>query len=230
MNSQKVAIIVAGGSGSRMGSSLPKQFIEIGGMPILMHTLRLFRDFDPQMHLILVLPETQVDFWEKLCIQFDDFSRKFPHHIVLGGTTRFQSCQNGIQALPARAELVAIHDGVRPFVAQETLKKGFQMAAAKGSAVVAVSPKDSIRMLGEKDENHALNRSQIRLVQTPQIFQKEWLVQAYAQPESHLFTDDASVVEAAGFSISLVEGTYENIKITTPEDLLWANTFLKTLV
>ena len=222
MNSQrKYAIIVAGGSGSRMKSELPKQFIDIGGLPILMHTLKKFKDADADIELILILPESQFEFWQELCEKHRNVMQKLPHQLVAGGESRFQSGKNGLQAIDNDG-LVAIHDGVRPFVSAEIIKESFKIAQEKGTAVVSVPSKDSVRVNGQ-----AIDRATIRLIQTPQTFQVSLIKKAFETEELAPFTDDASVAEHAGFAINLIEGSYENIKITTPEDLLWAEVFLK---
>jgi 2-C-methyl-D-erythritol 4-phosphate cytidylyltransferase len=218
---KKYAIIVAGGSGSRMKSDLPKQFIEIGGLPILMHTLKRFKEADSDIELILVLPESQFEFWGELCEVHSEFMQSVPHQLVAGGKSRFQSGKNGLEVI-AHEGLVAIHDGVRPFVSSEIINESFRTAEEKGTAVVSVASKDSVRVNGQ-----AIDRSTVRLIQTPQTFQISLIRKAFETPELATFTDDASVAEHAGFEIHLIEGSYENIKITTPEDLLWAEVLLK---
>ncbi|WP_439881038.1 2-C-methyl-D-erythritol 4-phosphate cytidylyltransferase [Pontibacter sp. MBLB2868] len=217
------AIIVAGGSGSRMQHSQPKQFIEVAGKPILMHTIERFHKYNAGIRLIVVLPQEQLTTWRELCKKH---SFKLFHMTVPGGTTRFGSVKNGLGAVMGEG-LVAVHDGVRPFVAAETIKAAFKAAAEHGSAVVAVSPKDSIRELTEEG-SRAVPRTKYKLVQTPQCFQASILRKAYEQPEQEHFTDDASVVESVGERITLVEGSYRNIKITTPEDLILAEAFANT--
>ena len=214
------AIIVAGGSGSRMQHELPKQFIEVAGKPILMHTIERFYKYNPQIRLVVVLPQEQLNTWRSLC-QKHNF--KLFHMTVPGGATRFGSVKNGLDAIHGEA-LVAVHDGVRPFVETETIQAAFEGAAKYGSAVVAVSPKDSIRELTEEG-SRAVPRAKYKLVQTPQVFRTSILHKAYEQPEQEHFTDDASVVESIGEKITLVEGSYRNIKITTPEDLILAEAF-----
>ena len=222
MNSQKkYAIIVAGGSGSRMKSDLPKQFINIGGLPILMHTLKKFKEADADIELILVLPESQFEFWEELCKIHSEFIKTIPHQLVAGGKSRFQSGKNGLQIIENEG-LVAIHDGVRPFVSAEIIRESFRIAEEKGNAVVSVPSKDSVRVNGQ-----AIDRATVRLIQTPQTFQVPLIKKAFETEELITFTDDASVAEHAGFTINLMEGSYENIKITTPEDLLWAEVLLR---
>lgn len=215
---KKYAIIVAGGSGSRMRSNLPKQFIEIGGLPVLMHTLIRFKEAFADIDLILVLPESQFDFWEELC-QKHHFT--VAHQLVKGGTSRFQSGKNGLSVIETDG-IVAVHDGVRPFVSTDIIRESFEVAKAKGTAVVSVASKDSVRVNGQ-----AIDRQTVRLIQTPQTFQVSIIKKAFETEELSTFTDDASVVEFAGFDINLIEGSYENIKITTPEDLEWAEIILK---
>jgi 2-C-methyl-D-erythritol 4-phosphate cytidylyltransferase len=213
---KKYAIIVAGGSGSRMKSDIPKQFIEVGGLPILMHTLKRFKEADSTIELILVLPISQFEYWQSLCKQYSTV----PHQLVVGGKTRFQSSLNGLQAIDNEG-LVAIHDGVRPFVSVDIINESFKIASEKGTAVVSVPSKDSVRVNGQ-----AIDRSTVRLIQTPQTFQISLIKKSFETEELNTFTDDASVAEHAGFTINLMEGNYENIKITTPEDLLWAEVIL----
>lgn len=222
---EKYAVIVAGGTGSRMNSKLPKQFIEIGSLPVLMHTLLQFKRADSNIKIILVLPENQVDTWKELCVKYDFDASDIK--IVLGGNSRFQSCKNGIFAIENETALVAIHDAVRPFVSTLIIEKGYQIAGELGNAICAVQSKDSARILNENGTNYSIERKQLRLIQTPQVFQLKNLKLAYSVAEQDIFTDDASVVEAAGFSINLFEGDYKNIKITTPEDHTLAEVFLK---
>lgn len=222
MNLKEYAIIVAGGSGSRMQRELPKQFIEVAGKPVLMHTIEQFYRYNPDIRLIVVLPEQQQVAWRSLCQR-----HKFTifHLVVAGGVTRFGSVKNGL-AMVQGDGLVAVHDGVRPFISTYIIKAAFQAAAEHKAAVVAVSPKDSIREVTE-DGSRAVSRVNYKMVQTPQCFQADLLRKAYEQPESNHFTDDASVVEMLGEKIVLVEGSYRNIKITTPEDLILAEAFAK---
>lgn len=219
---KKYAVIVAGGKGSRMGSQEPKQFIEIGGLPVLMHTIKQFYLADASTDLIVVLPQQQIARWAQLVEQH---SFGIPHRVTSGGATRFQSVKKGLRLAHGHA-LVAIHDGVRPFTGTQTINAAFAMAAAKGSAVVAISLKDSIREI-TKAGSVAKVRSNYRLVQTPQVFNLKLLKEACETEEKPFFTDDASVYEYAGHMVYLVDGHPENIKITTPEDLLIAETLLK---
>lgn len=215
------ALIVAGGSGSRMQSEIPKQFLLLQGKPILMHTLAAFHAYSPSVEIILVLPESQLSTWSLLC-QEHNFS--VPHHIQRGGSTRFQSVKNGL-ALVLNEGLVAIHDGVRPLLGQDLLKKCFQEATLFGNSVVAVPSKDSLRWV-EGYENKSVERKYYWQIQTPQTFRCSVIKEAYKTEEKEHFTDDASVAEAAGVHIHLTTGDYRNIKITTPEDLLVAEALL----
>lgn len=218
-------IIVAGGSGNRMRAKVPKQFIEIAQKPILMHTIERFLGYLGSLQLILVLPSVEIPTWDELCKKYNFYA---PILVVAGGQTRFQSVQNGLKTIETKEGLVAIHDGVRPFVTAPLIAQGFATAAQKGSAVAAVLLKDSVRMVAEDGQNQAVNRAAYRLIQTPQTFRLAWLRRAFELPEQPFFTDCASVVEHAGYDITLIEGLYENIKITTPEDLLWAAAFFQT--
>lgn len=236
------AIVVAGGRGLRMGGDLPKQFLPIGGRPILMHTLEAFERAIPGIHLILVLPTDQQSFWHDLCSQHA-FALK--HTVVDGGATRFHSVLNGLRSIECAesadasdgCSLVGVHDGVRPFVSVNVIRRCYE-TAREGRAVVPVVPVvETVRQLSltasqassplasQSDEGDAatssftLDRSLLRLVQTPQVFPLDLLRRAYEQPYRNTFTDDASVVEALGHPITLVEGNRENIKITTPFDM-----------
>jgi 2-C-methyl-D-erythritol 4-phosphate cytidylyltransferase len=225
MNLPEYAIIVAGGNGSRMQQALPKQFIEVAGKPVLMHTIEQFYAYNEDVRLIVVLPEQQQATWRSLCQK-----HKFTifHMMVTGGATRFESVKNGL-AMVHGDGLVAVHDGVRPFITLEIIKETYHAAAVHGAAVVAVSPKDSIREI-YTNGSRAVPRTNYKLVQTPQCFKAGLLRKAYEQPASDHFTDDASVVEMLGEKIVLVEGSYRNIKITTPEDLILAEAFAKERV
>lgn len=215
-------IIVAGGKGLRMGADVPKQFIPIGGLPVLMHTINAFKLYDATIDIILVLPESQFGYWRELCREYD-FNVEC--RLVAGGGTRFHSVQNGL-ALMDDDGLVAVHDGVRPFVPIELISGCFEDAERRG-AVIPVT--DVIETLRHKDADGAsrvVPRSDYCLVQTPQVFRADILKQAYRQDYSETFTDDASVVEAAGYAVSLINGSRNNIKITTPSDLVIAEALL----
>ena len=218
----RFAIIVAGGKGNRMNSELPKQFITIGGRPILMRTIEQFYKTDSAITLILVLPKEQITYWQELQTEY---GFEVPVLVTAGGATRFHSVKNGL-ALITKPGLVAVHDGVRPFVNAETIQKGYQAAESHQAAVPVVDVVDSIRFVNES-KNEALNRADYRLVQTPQVFQLELLHKAYEQQFSESFTDDASVVEALGEPIFLFQGNRENIKLTTPFDLKVAEVLIK---
>lgn len=211
------AIVVAGGKGTRIKSAVPKQFLELRGKPILMHTLQAFIDYSADLNLVLVLPEDDMTRWSQLCLQHHFTPRL---QVVRGGATRFQSVRNGLEALPDEG-LVAIHDGVRPLVNSDIIGASFRLAAVHGSAVAAVRLKESLRMT-DQDTTTAVDRSKFRLIQTPQTFGCKLIKDAYRVQEETSMTDDASVAEHAGHLISLFEGSYENIKITTPEDLVIA--------
>ena len=221
MTKAKTAIIVASGKGERMQTEIPKQFIEIHGKPILMHTLEVFHRYDASIQLILVLSLENIKFWEELCKKHLFI---IPHQIVIGGKTRFDSVKKGLAFIPDNI-LVAVHDGVRPFVSPETLTRCFNEADNHGSAIPVIDLVDSIRLITE-DGSQNMDRSSYKLVQTPQIFYSEILKNAYEQEFTPHFTDDASVVEALGIKIELVEGNRENLKITTSYDLVLADFML----
>lgn len=222
---KKYAIIVAGGKGQRMNADLPKQFILLSGKPVLMHTIEAFYKYDENIKIVLVLPTSQIDYWKSLCIKYN-FT--YPIEIEEGGESRFHSVKNGLNSLKDNG-FVAIHDGVRPFVSAETIKRCFSAANEFGNAIPVIDIVDSIRHI-DGDRNEAVDRNQYKLVQTPQVFEIEKLKTAYAHAltlETSQFTDDASVFSFAGYKIHLVEGNRENIKITTPFDLLLAESMLK---
>lgn len=211
---QEYALIVAGGTGTRMRSAVVKQFLPINGMPVLMHTINAFKKYSPAISIVLVLPESQQSHWKELC-NINNFD--VPHKLVKGGESRFQSVKNGLEVLPEEG-LVSIHDGVRPLVNENTIGASFRIASIHGSAVAAVRLKESIRVV-DQDKTKAIDRSKYRMIQTPQTFQLGLIKEAYKIKEDDSLTDDASVAERSGHQISLFEGTYDNIKITTPEDL-----------
>lgn len=215
-------IIVAGGKGERMQLDIPKQFIEIHSKPILMHTISRFFSFNPEMHIIVVLPENQLNNWTELCKKhaFD-----IRHEIVAGGSSRFESVKNGLKLAPQEG-FIAVHDGVRPLVSPETIDRCFAMAELSGAAIPVSDAIESIRQILPDGSSIAVNRSSYKMVQTPQVFNAKVIQLAYRQEFSNQFTDDASVVEASGYKISLVEGNRENIKITTPFDLIMAEKLL----
>ncbi|GAB3639474.1 2-C-methyl-D-erythritol 4-phosphate cytidylyltransferase [Spirosoma arcticum] len=210
------AIIVAGGSGNRMKSDVPKQFLLLNGKPIVQHTLEQFLSVTPTPQLILVLPARDRTTWETLSQQHG-FHQTI--QIVDGGATRFQSVRNGLRAISSPDGFVAVHDGVRPFVSPKIIQNSYETAARTGSAVTCVRVKDSVRQIDPDGSSMALDRNALRLIQTPQTFELSRFRQAFETDEQPFFTDCASVLEHAGFPITLIDGSYENIKITTPEDL-----------
>lgn len=218
------SLIVAGGSGNRMGTSIPKQFIEVAGKPVLMHTIERFRSFDDSAEIIVVLPADQLDYWETL---LEKYSFAIPHIKVRGGDTRFSSVRNGLGSV-GETGLVAIHDGVRPLVSKETISRCFEAAGKFGNAVPVISPPDSLRMVTDQG-NIPVERMKIKIIQTPQVFDIGLIKNAYLQDYDPNFTDDATVLEKKGVKIYFVEGNRENIKITGKEDLLIAAALLQTI-
>lgn len=216
----RYVIVVAGGKGLRMGSEMPKQFLDLVGKPILVRTLEAFHNHDPAMKIILVLPASHQAYWKQLT---EEISFTLPIQIVSGGKERFDSVKNGLYAIK-EAGLVAIHDAVRPLIDPDIIENTFLSAKEHGAAISVVRLKESIREINGS-HSHAVPRDNYRLVQTPQVFTTDLLKQAYEQPYQDDFTDDASVVENFGHQVALVEGSYKNIKITTPEDLELAKTY-----
>ncbi|MEP0712102.1 2-C-methyl-D-erythritol 4-phosphate cytidylyltransferase [Algoriphagus sp.] len=216
---KKAAILVAGGKGTRMGGPIAKQYLPVAGQPILMRTLSVFYGADPSTDLILVLPESEFFYWEKLCAEY---KFELPHRLVAGGNSRFQSVRNGLDALSSDAKLVAIHDGVRPFVKREVIEESFEVAERTGSAISVIHLKDSIRKVNSEGHSFFEERQFYRLVQTPQTFQVEKIKKAFTASEKSQFTDDATVYENQGWQVTLIAGNEENIKITTPADMDFA--------
>ena len=209
-------IIVAGGKGLRMGSDIPKQFLLIGGKPVLMRTLERFRAYSSALQIILVLPEAQQDYWRKLC---EEYHFDVEYNLANGGQTRFHSVQNGLALVPDDAEgVVGVHDGVRPFPSIEVIRNCYETARTAKAVIPVIPVVETVRHL-EGDKSVTVPRGDYRLVQTPQTFDIQLLKSANRQPYNDGFTDDASVVESYGHAITLVEGNRENIKITTPYDL-----------
>ena len=247
MSLKKYAIIVAGGKGLRMGGDLPKQFIPVEGRPVLMRTLDTFHACDPSIQLILVLPPDHQPYWQELC---REYGFRVPHRIADGGATRFHSVQSGLALVGEADALVAVHDGVRPFVSHEVIGRCYAEAEAHGAVVPVVAVVETVRQLVSEDseageprhpeaivncQSSIVNsrsvtvpRDAYRLVQTPQTFRAPLLRRAYEQPFCEAFTDDASVVEALGHAVHLVEGNRENIKLTTPFDLIVARALVQT--
>ena len=209
-------IIVAGGKGLRMGSDIPKQFLPIGGKPVLMRTLERFREYSAELQMILVLPEAQQEYWHQLC---KEYHFDVEYTLANGGQTRFHSVQNGLAKVPDDAQgVVGVHDGVRPFPSIEVIKNCYETARTKKAVIPVIPVVETVRHL-EGEKSVTVPRGDYRLVQTPQTFDIQLLKAANRQPYNDGFTDDASVVESYGYEITLVEGNRENIKITTPYDL-----------
>lgn len=218
-------IIVAGGKGMRMGADIPKQFLPIDGKPILMRTIERFHEYNPELGIILVLPQSQQEYWKQLCVEHNF---KVSHTIVNGGETRFESSRNGLAAIPDEEIGVAgIHDGVRPFVSKEVIDNCFETARDDFAAIPVLPVTDTIRYVDKQGGGKNVMRSDYRVVQTPQVFDIQLLKQAYNADYQESFTDDASVVESLGCQATMVEGNRENIKITTPFDIIIAEALLK---
>lgn len=228
---KRYVLIVAGGKGLRMGGELPKQFIPFEGKPVLMHTLEAFHCWDASAALVLVLPASHRAYWEMLC---REIGCQAPHRLAEGGTTRFESVRNGLALLDEEIEsapadekiLIGVHDGVRPFVPAEVIETCFREAARSGAAVPVIPLVDSLRE-ADGEESRPVDRSRYFAVQTPQVFDAALLRRAYRQPDDTRFTDDASVVEALGEKVKMVAGSRENIKLTTPFDLLLAEVLFR---
>jgi 2-C-methyl-D-erythritol 4-phosphate cytidylyltransferase len=214
------ALIVAGGKGTRMGNDIPKQFLEIKGTPIIVHTVNAFRRYSTDIRIIVVLPATEMSTWQKLVSRYSMTAIQ----AQTGGETRFQSVKRGLEMIREEG-LVAIHDGVRPLVSEDIIAASFRLAAVHGSAVASVRLRESIRTI-DQHGTRAVDRSQYRLIQTPQTFRTSLIKKAYELPEEPVLTDDASVAERSGHKISLFEGSYRNIKITSPEDLAIAQALM----
>jgi 2-C-methyl-D-erythritol 4-phosphate cytidylyltransferase len=217
-------VIVAGGSGKRMGAEIPKQFLELAGRPVLMHTIERFKSFNHLIEIITVLPENQLRFWIDLQKKH---SFTVPHTLVKGGSNRFFSVRNGLKFVNIPG-LVAIHDGVRPFVSIDTIKRCFDTAEKLGNAIPTISPSESLRILTEQG-SLPVNRMHVKQIQTPQVFNAGLIKKAYLQEYTPEFSDDATVLEKSGEKINLIEGNRENIKITNPEDLIISAAILPTI-
>ena len=212
-------IIVAGGKGLRMGGEIPKQFLPIGGKPVLMRTMERFHEYDPALKIILVLPKDQQEFWQELCRKHDF---KIMHQVANGGETRFQSSKNGLALIPDEDEgVVAIHDGVRPFVSTDVIERCFDAARDDFAAIPVMPVTDTLRYI-DRGHGHNVLRDHFRSVQTPQCFDISLAKQAFDQPYRETFTDDASVIESLGCQVTMVEGNRQNIKLTTPFDMMIA--------
>jgi len=219
---KKFVIIVAGGSGKRINTEIPKQFISLAGKPVLIHTISAFYNYSPEINILLVLPKIHFGLWENLC---KNYNFNISHKIVEGGKTRFLSVKNGLSKIDKNG-IIAVHDGVRPLVKKQVIEKAFLDAEIYGNAVPAIPVNESVREIN-KTGSKIFNRNNLRIIQTPQVFKSSILIKAYEQAYQKKFTDDASVVESAGEKINLIKGNPENIKITTPIDLKIAEALLK---
>lgn len=214
-------VIVAGGVGRRMGASIPKQFMMLGNSPILVQTINRMREALPASEIVVVLPEEYIAMWRNLAARFD----VAVHKVVAGGEQRYHSVKAGIEALSDEVKYIAVHDGVRPLASKKLIIRLVLEAEAHPVVIPAIAPADSCRILSDRGSS-VIDRAKLRFVQTPQIFKAEVLRQAYEQTFLPMFTDDASVAEAAGYDIWLSKGERTNIKITTPEDMAFAESFM----
>jgi 2-C-methyl-D-erythritol 4-phosphate cytidylyltransferase len=221
---KKYAIIVAGGTGSRMKGDIPKQFILLNGKPILQYSLEVFYDFDPTIQIILVIHPDFVEYWSSLC---EKYNITIPFKVIGGGETRFDSVKNGLGSIKENG-LVAIHDAARPLISVDFVTKLFFEAEKHGSAMPGIVLNDTIRII-EGDSTRQLDRTFLRSMQTPQVFRVSELQTAYEESNQTMFTDDASVMQSAGFPLHLIEGKQENIKITHLQDIAVTEAFLKLL-
>ncbi len=219
---KKHLILVAGGSGTRMGSATPKQFLLLNGKPVLLHTLEQFYAFSKDINIVLALPQTAIEEWSEIVRKY---TIAIPHTVVQGGETRFQSVKNALSTISGDG-VVAVHDGVRPLVSHATIAACFDKAERSGAAIPVVALNDSIRQK-TAEGSISVHREDFCAVQTPQVFSLTILCKAYEQEYRSTFTDDASVVESAGYKVSLIQGNVENIKITTPADLIFAEAMMK---
>ena len=214
-------IIVAGGSGTRMGADVPKQFIPMDGQPIILHTIQKFLPLADQ--IIIALPKEHFKLWEELCILHNFNSKDNNVTVTAGGDTRYHSVKNALALVHTKAALVAVHDAVRPYISTELIRQIAQCAAMNGTAIPAINVTDTIREIKSDGTSKTLIRDNLRAVQTPQIFDYQVIKTAYSMPYSSSFTDDASVVEAAGINVTICQGDQKNIKITYPNDIKTIN-------
>jgi len=221
--SETYAVIVAGGQGTRMGTAVPKQFLDLEGRPVLFHTISAFREAIPDIRIVLVLPAHQISYAQMV---LQAFPERIDLDIVAGGETRFHSVRNGLSGIPDDA-IVMVHDGVRPLVSPALIRRCREQALEKGSAIPAVAVADSMRLV-KNEGSEPVDRSRLRIIQTPQTFKASILLPSFEQPYQEGFTDEATVAEAAGHPVFLIEGERSNLKITTPEDLILAGALLKS--
>ena len=221
---KRAVVIVAGGTGRRMGGEIPKQYQELEGKPIIIHTLEQFKRFDPDMDVVVVLAYEHRKLWDAVAITHSDISRI---RLATGGATRFHSVRNGIQLIENEM-VVGIHDAVRPFVSMETLERCYSTAYKSGSAIPVIDMDESVRLVKGENSSVHMDRSALKRVQTPQVFQSEMIREAYNNADDHSFTDDASVFESHFGKVTLVDGNRQNIKITTPTDMQLASLFSRS--
>lgn len=203
-------------------SHIPKQFLPLAGIPLLIHTTLRFKKAIPNIKIIVVLPRTQLNYWKNICKKYNV---KIQHSVVVGGLTRFHSVKNGLKLITDKKGIVAVHDGVRPLVNTEIIRRAFRLAEKKGNAVPVIPINDSLR-INKGTKNYAIDRSFYQIVQTPQCFDIQLLRKAYKQSYKKIFTDDASVLEASGEPINLIKGDSKNIKITSFQDILLAEALI----
>lgn len=226
----KYVIIVSGGTGSRMESSLPKQFHQLNGLPILMHSIYAFHKDNKSIKIILVINKAHHKQWEDLC---NKYAFDIPYELVYGGKSRFHSVKNGLEFIFKQESsltnvLIGIHDGVRPLISQDIINRAYSTAENNGSAIPAIRSRDSIRIINAKKENEAIDRDSVLIIQTPQVFRANLLKEAYKYKFEEGFTDDASVIEKSGYPIHIIEGDIRNIKITYPSDIDIAAIWMKS--
>lgn len=221
---KRAVVIVAGGSGLRMGGEIPKQYQELEGLPLILHTLKTFRRFDPGMKVVVVVAQKHLELWNKMALLYTESGRI---EVATGGPSRFHSVQNGLQLIED-GWLVGIHDAVRPFVSLDTLERCYKSSRETGSAIPVIDVDESVRMLDAEGRSSGVDRSTLKRVQTPQVFRSELIRQAYEKTIDQSFTDDASVYESHFGKVTLVEGNRENIKITTPTDMKLASLFIRS--
>ena len=222
---KKAVIVVAAGSGSRMGGELPKQYLRLEGKPVIVHTLERFRLFDPEIKMVVVLATAHKELWEELSAEYDICNGLT---LAEGGPTRYDSVKNGLKYI-GEETLIGIHDAVRPLVSQETLIASYKAAQSEGSGIPVIEMEESVRRLDKEGGSNHVDRSSLKRVQTPQVFRTDRILKAYKQDYDPAFTDDASVYESLYGSVALVEGNRENIKITTPTDMLLASLLIASV-